>query len=203
MQVLIDTDVFCKLAIADLLADSLRLLAARIAECGRLPALPHMLRRGRLPAQYGEDACARLLPLAQEMPTAPAAGSSWLDRLVGAPEIDPGEAQLFAAAAERGMMLMTGDNRAIKALKSIDGFPEALSGRIVTHVAILQALCDDLGSATVRGRVGSLMSLDKTIRVCFSGGSPNPRGALESYARNFEAEALPLTLWQAPRRGGP
>lgn len=202
MRILIDTDVFCKLGIAGLLDDSVRLLEAGIAECGRLAALPYMLRRGRLRTQYGAEACAALLPLAEQMPVVPPARSSWLDRLVGAQEIDPGEAQLFAAAADHGFMVLTGDNRALQALRLIEGFPAALSGRIVSHIGILLALCENLGPEHVRGRVGPLMSLDKTIRVCFSEGNADPREALESYAHSLEFELVPLVLWKARRRGG-
>lgn len=202
MRILIDTDVFCKLGIADILDDALRLLGAGITECGRLAALPYMLRRGRLGAQYGAEACAALRPLAKQMPVIPSAGSLWLDRLVGAQEIDPGEAQLFAAAAHHSLMVMTGDNRALQALKLIEGFPAALSGRVVSHTSILLALCEDLGADHVRGRVGPLMSLDKTIRVCFSEGNADPTEALESYARSLESELHPLVLWTPQRRGG-
>lgn len=202
MRILIDTDVFCKLGIAGLLDDGLRLLGAGIAECGRLAALPYMLRRGRLLAQYGAEACAALVPLAQQMPVIPPAGSSWLDQLVEAQAIDPGEAQLFASAADHGLLVMTGDNRALQALKLIEGFPAALSGRIVSQIGILSALCDDLGPEHVRDRVGPLMSLDKTIRVCFSEGNPDPREALDSYAHNLESDLHPLVLWTHQRRGG-
>lgn len=201
MRILIDTDVFCKLAIAGLLHDGARLLGAGITDCGRLAALPYMLKRGRLPKQYGVEACASLLPLAEQMSVIPTPGSSWLDRLVPVQAIDPGEAQLFAAAAEHGLIAMTGDNVAMQALKLIDEFPEALAGRIVSLVAILLALCQDLGHEEVRHRVSALMTVDKTVRVCFSQGNPDPREALESYCRSLEAELRPLVLWQ-PRPGG-
>ena len=45
MRLLIDSDAFCKLAASGLLSDAAALFNG---ECGRLPALPHMLRRGQL-----------------------------------------------------------------------------------------------------------------------------------------------------------
>lgn len=202
MRILIDTDMFCKLGVGSLLHDGIRLLGAGIADCARLAALPYMLRRGRLPRQYGTQACLDLLPLAAQMSTIPAAGSVWLDRLVPIQAINPGEAQLFAIAAERGSTVMTGDNAALQALKVIDGFPAALAGRIVSNVAILLALCEDLGPERVRRGVAALTSVDKTIRVCFSEGNPGPREALESYCRSLESELHPLVLWKPRPVGG-
>jgi hypothetical protein len=48
MRVLLDTDAFCKLAVAEVLHDTLGLLGAEPGDCGRLAALPYMLQRGGL-----------------------------------------------------------------------------------------------------------------------------------------------------------
>lgn len=50
-RLLLDTDIFCKLGVADLLDDTLSILGLKYSDCSRLPALPHMLRRGRLVRQ--------------------------------------------------------------------------------------------------------------------------------------------------------
>ena len=52
---MIDTDAFCKLGTADLLTDAIGVLGVDIGECGRLAALPYMLRRGRLRRAFGDD----------------------------------------------------------------------------------------------------------------------------------------------------
>jgi len=49
MRLLVDSDAFCKLAASDLLSDAAMLFDAELPDCGRLPALPYMLRRGGLP----------------------------------------------------------------------------------------------------------------------------------------------------------
>ena len=46
MRLLLDTDAFCILAASGLLHDAVDLLGMDLAVCGRLPALPHMLRKG-------------------------------------------------------------------------------------------------------------------------------------------------------------
>ncbi len=201
MQLLIDSDVFCKLGIAGLLEDAIAVLGASPTTSGRLPALPHMLRRGSLLRTYGAAACVKLLPLTEAIPPIPAADPTWLDKTAQVPSIDPGEAQLFASAAADGLLVLTGDKRALLALKDIEGFETALAGRIVVFEALLLALCDSLGAPEVTRRLRPLIPSDKTLRVCFSDGETDPREGLLSYFRNLATEAAPLLLWQPPLGG--
>lgn len=203
MRLLLDSDVFCKLGIGGLLVDALSVFGAGIEECGRLPALPYMLQRGRLPRIYGTDACTELLPMATSMKPVPAPETSWIDRLAPVTDIDPGEAQLFAAGAQMGLIVVTGDKRALRGLKAVEGYAEALSGRIVSFEAILIALCDRLGPAEVRSRVESLASRDKMLAACFSTGNPDPRDCLAAYARELQTELQPLRLWMPPEEEKP
>ena len=201
MRLLLDTDAFCKLAIGNLLTDSLRALGTEPSECRRLPALPKMLLRGSLRRSYGAQECDRVLPVADSIAIIPATGAAWLDRLAKIDNIDPGEALLFAAAAEGGLVVLTSDKRALRALKRVPGLPEALEHRIVVLEAILMVLCDQLGATVVRDRLGPLASSDKTLQVCFSVGNPNSRSALGSYFRSLAAEVHPLLLWEPPKEG--
>ncbi len=201
LPLLIDTDIFCELGTADLLRDSVRVLGCRLSDCARLPALPYMLRRGTLVARHGADACHRLLPLAEKMAAAPNPRGPWLDKLGGIADVDPGEAQLFAAAADRGLTVLTGDGRALRAVRLVEGFPDALAGRVVTRVAILLALCSEVGPERVRQAVGGLVTLNKTIQVCFSNPADDPREGLTSYHNSDVQELSPLVLWD-PLAGG-
>lgn len=198
MQLLIDSDVFCKLGIAGLLEDGIAILGASLTTSGRLPALPHMLRRGSLVRTYGDAACVKLLPLTEAIPPIPAPDPTWLDKTAQVPSIDPGEAQLFASAAADGLLVLTGDKRALLALKDIEGFETALAGRIVVFEALLLALCDSLGAPEVTRRLRPLIPSDKTLRVCFSDSETDPREGLLSYFRNLATAAAPLLLWQPP-----
>jgi len=198
MRLLIDTDIFCKLAICDLLNDAVRVLGVeQLSECGRLPALPHMLRRGKLPKLFGAEACDAIHPLAEAIPVIGSASSSWLGKLASVDAIDPGEAQLFSVAAELGLLLMSGDKRALRALKAVDGFEVALAGRIVVLEAILLALCGALGVEEVRRRVAPAMAADTMVKVCFSPTNADPESALRSYLSATIAEIEPLVLWSA------
>jgi len=200
MKLLIDTDAFCKLAVGGLLHDALSLLGADILECGRLPALPYMLRRGRLRRVFGPEACDSLIPVADSVPVVMPPTDAWLDKLTPIQAIDPGEAQIFAAGAEAGLIVVSGDKRALRALKDVAGFADALASRIVVLEAILLALCDRLGPDEVRHRAQALSTLDKVIRICFSTGNRDPRDGLLAYYRSLAAEVNPLVLWD-PRPG--
>jgi hypothetical protein len=203
MPLLVDTDGFAKLGVTGLLESLLQLLGIELADCGRLPALPHMLRRGSLPRRYGKPACEALLPTAEAMSVITAASTQWLERLVDVPQIDPGEALLFACAAESGLTLITGDKRATAAVARVAGFADALAGRVIAVEAALLALCDWLGDGPVRAAVAPILPTDTTLRICFSGANPSPRSGLVSYFESLERDVAPLALWQPPGGGGP
>jgi hypothetical protein len=205
MPPLVDSDIFCKLGVAGLLEPSLAVFGVGIADCFRLPALPSMLRRGAIPKTYGASACADLIPIAMSMQVAPTPSTESLAPLVGIPKIDPGEAQLFACAAERSLVIVTADKRALTALAAVEGFSEALAGRIVTLEALLLTLCDRLGVEPVRTAVQPLLSVpagERTVKICFSPGNLDPRAALLSYFNALKNEARPLVLWEPPSAAG-
>jgi len=202
MPLLVDTDGFAKLGVAGLLAPLLELLGVELTDCRRLPALPHMLRRGGLPRRHGQPACDALIGTAEAMGVAGTASTEWVARLVDVPQIDPGEAELLAYAAEHSLMLITGDKRALVAVAKVAGFADALAGRIVTLEAALVALCDRLGDGHVRTAVAPLLAKDITLRICFSDANSSPRPALVSYFESLKRDAAPLVLWEPPRPGG-
>jgi len=200
MKLLIDTDAFCKLAVSDLLREAVRVLGVELTECGRLAALPHMLRRGRLRRRYGEEACESMLQMAGQLPSLPQPTAEWLDPLAAVQAIDPGEALILAAAAESGAMIVSGDKRALEGLKDLEAHRDALAGRIVVLEALLLKLCRDLGTNTVRLRVRPLEGLDRVVRVCFSSQGLEPEEGLLSYFKDLQKAVSPLTLW-APHTG--
>ncbi len=201
MKLLVDTDAFCRLGVAGFLQDAARLLGANLQEWGRLPALPYMLRKGGLRKLFGAPACDLLIPVADAMPVVLEPSVTWLEKLTPIDAIDPGEAQVFAAGAEFGLIVVSGDKRALRAMTDVEGLADALSGRIVMMEAILLALCDQLGTEEVRRRITPLAASDKMVQVCFSTGNPDPREALLSYYKSLEADVKPLVLWE-PGIGG-
>lgn len=201
MRILIDTDAFCKLSIGGVLADFIDILGETIEDCGRLPALPHMLKRGRLLKLFGPDACNKILPIAESLPVIAQPSDDWLEKLRPYDAIDPGEAQIFAVAAEFHMLVVSGDKRALRELKQIEKLRNKLNGRIVVMEAALLVLCESLGVDEVRERVQPLRRTDQVAKVCFSSPRSDPRDGLRSYFDSLVRELDPLVLW-SPRSGG-
>lgn len=195
MKLLFDTDAFCKIGIANLLQDVAQLFGAELQECRRLYALPFMLRKGSLRKLYGGSACDGLLTLANTVPVMPDSSVTWLEKVAGVEAIDPGEAQVFAVAAEHAKPFLSGDKRALNVLKSIGEFVPAVGGRVITMEAVFLALCDRMGQDEIRRRVAPLLAVDQMIAVCFSDTNPCPAYALGSYFRDLQAKLLPLQLW--------
>ena len=145
MKLLVDTDAFCKLSASGIFIKALNFLGADLSECARLPALPYMLRRGRLRDTFGSALCDELLPIVQNMPIVGSSRNALLDKLATVSSIDPGEAQLFSVAAESGMLVITGDKRVLRALKGVEDFAQQLSGRIIAIEALLVRYATDMG----------------------------------------------------------
>ncbi|MCF8047098.1 MAG: hypothetical protein K9L19_06115 [Desulfarculaceae bacterium] len=201
MPLVIDTDAFCKLSVAGLLQEAVEFFGVGLHECFRLPALPHMLIRGGLVRKFGREACEAMAPDATAMLVLPKPSDTWLDLMTPIDAIDPGEAQIIAAAAESDLMILTGDKRALLALIDIEGIANVLGGRIVVLEAILLALCDSLGADEVRRRVVELVPRDTMFRICFSATDQPPQKCLQSYYDDLAAKLGAIRLWN-PRGGG-
>ena len=199
MNVLVDSDVFCKLGAANLLEPALRALQCELKDSRRLPSLPYMLGRGQLPDTYGVETCARLAAVASSIPVVGEPSTGWIDNLASVTDIDPGEAQLFTKAAEDGVFVMTGDKRALRALRAIPELCVALCGRIVVFEAILILLCADLGIEVVSQSIRPVRDLDSALRVCFSDTNSAPVDALSSYFFDLVQQVHPLVLWNHER----
>lgn len=200
MRLVVDTDVFCKLGVSGLFGEALNSLGMRAMDCSRLAALPHMLCRGLLPKTYGVSACMALVSTAKSIPALGVSDATWLDRLTQIQDVDPGEAQIYATAAQQGLMVMSGDKRALRGIKDVPGYADALLGRVVVFEAILIQLCGRMGHDELRRRLQPLMGIDKMVSICFSEGNKDPLEALLSYYRNLAVEVKPLRLW-VPEHG--
>ena len=201
-RLLVDTDAYCKLEAAQLFTDSIKLLGLRVEDCGRLPALPYMLQRGRLRQRLGPEVADTIKAEVARMPVAMKPSDTWLAPLAASDSFDPGEAQLLAVAAEHGRLLLTGDKKAIKYIKDIPGFVEALDGRIIVLEAILADLCQEIGVEDLRSRAGPLLKVDTAVRLSFSDPASSPIEGLLSYFGSIAADAKPLNLWRPSSLGG-
>ena len=194
-RLLLDTDAFCKLGIAGLLSEAIAVFGANTVDCGRLAALPYMLRRGGLRDKFGNKACDDLMDLAQRIPVAIKPSERWLEPLASIAIVDPGEAQLMALSAEQGSFLITGDKRGLGGVKDIPEYVESLDGQVVVLEAVLAALCIRLGVDAVRTRIRPLMEIDVATRICFSDLDSSPLIGLFSYYNDLVDDLAPLNLW--------
>jgi hypothetical protein len=200
MKLLVDTDAFCKLGLANLFEETVSLLGAEQNECARLPALPHMLQRGRLFKRLGEENCLKLLPIANSIGSIPEPSEKWLQTLTPLDGMDPGEVQLYAVAADSDVLVLTDDKRSMKELKKLQGILQVLNGKLVVLELVLLALCRKLGVEEVRSRVSPVVFLDTMLSVCFSSGNNHVIECLESYHQTLAADLRPLVLW-SPEKG--
>jgi len=78
---LFDSDAFCKLGIAGLLEEIPPTFGIAANDAGCLPALPHMLRRGKLRKTFGDADCDKLIPAAEQLAVDLSPSAAWLDKL--------------------------------------------------------------------------------------------------------------------------
>jgi hypothetical protein len=195
MKLLIDTDAFCKLAICGLLEDAVKLLGEELRTCGRLAALPYMLKKGKLQATFGAVYCEQIAKMVEQVPAVSISASPTVDKLTQCSNIDAGEALLFSTAVDEKMLMITGDKRALRALKNVEGFPEYLKERIITIEAILLALCEEYGFITIYSQIAPLVAFDTMVRICFPPQIEDPHDCLNSYYLALSKEVQPLFLW--------
>lgn len=195
MPLLVDTDAFCKLGVAGLLKETAGLVGANLSDCHRLPALPHMLRKGSLPRRYGANTCEALIESAEKMMSAPPIDVAKLEPFVSIADIDPGEAQLLASVANSDSLLVSGDKRALRAIKGSPDLVSAIGGRVMTIEAALLGIADRIGLADLRTRASLVAPFDQTFKVCFSPSNEDPLACLHSYFTSLQAEVHPLALW--------
>lgn len=105
---------------------------------------------------------------------------------------------MFALAATKDCLLVSGDKRALRAVSRIPEFVSALSGRMVVIEAILLELLAQQGEPLLRRRIERLMASDTMVAICFSPTNPSSAEALRSYLSRIMFEIAPLTLW-SPR----
>jgi hypothetical protein len=198
MKVVVDTDAFCKLQLAGLLTSVVGVLGAQLSDCARLPALPHMLRRGSVQRRYGETNCHSLIGIATAIPSLPVASAVWLDKFLPVPGIDPGEAHLFSVAADQQLLVLSGDKRALRSVGQVEGAVIALKGLIVTVEAALIAVHGSVGADALRRHIAATRPFDSTLAICFSDDNADPLAALWSYFNSLASEVEPLALWSPP-----
>jgi hypothetical protein len=191
-MLLIDADAFAKLAHWNLLDELPRIFACSWEDMSVLPSVGHRAKRvveGKADRLFFDKAAAeRALRAIERMGTMPAPDTTSLEFLQNAPQIDAGEAVLFASAGDHGYVL-TGDKRALTALTKTATPPLAqrLQGRIVCVEQVLVRALDLMGFEQLRERVCPHRTIDKMVAAVFGSTcqttESDVRQGLNSYIR--------------------
>jgi hypothetical protein len=201
-----DNDIIGKLAACDLLPAALVVLGTTTEEVYVLGTARYVLGvSGKKKARrFDEDTVGRIrgfLDSVQELPAPLPLGD--LAALNEVPGIDPGEAILYAAAANYAeFLLATDDRNSLRALRaagaSCPGVVERLNGRVITFLQVIDRLIRHLGFDEVRARVAPVRHCDTGLRALFGSGlAATEANVLEGLASNFQhlrAEAGDLVV---------
>lgn len=196
MRLLADTDAFCKLGLAGLLEPAIKALGSDLGQCQRLPALPHMLQRGRLAKRLGQERCEVLRSMVESCASIADPDPQHLGPLVGIDNVDPGEARLLAHLHAGGVLLVSGDKRALRAVAEHEALVRPFAGKIVVVEAALLKLCEIVGPDEVHAGLSKVAELDTMLRVCASGSQEQLVATLQSYFDHCVQEVDPLELWR-------
>ena len=171
---LFDNDILSVLGAAGLVDEVVAILAVDRSRVYRLDSLTYMLRRGtRLGA--GWDARYRMQALAaaeridvwREQPSA-----ELLQRFQDVPDVDAGEAGLFASLAEQPLYLLaSGDKRALRAICQEPGLRairDAVAGRVICFESVLAALVDGYGHVPIGNAFAPLRTYYGSLNLVFT-----------------------------------
>lgn len=194
MQLLIDTDALTMLLALDLLEEAPEVLAVSSDNVAILPAAPPMLRRAksrllrRWPELDGSAAAdrAQTLRVIDE-----AADASMVARLNEVDGIDPGEVILFGTLACNDSILLTGDERAIRALyrnEAVRDIADACQGRFVCVPRILTLLAGALGLERVQSAYLGARTDHPTLRMLLGSRGDCSPASFEEAVHSLEKD---------------
>lgn len=196
--ILIDNDVLLKLARYGLLDEAIALFEcnstdAIVLATAKYKLLPH---KNRLQFCKDEESATRLEAFLKtaKILDAGLADPDILDLLNAVPNIDSGEALLFAVGANNNdTIVITGDKRSLKALCSNDSVADAskaLAGRVVS-VEVLFSMLAEYQFTLIQERVRAKPDVDMTLKIVFGVTVPadfeSVKEGLNSYIRDLRS----------------
>jgi hypothetical protein len=194
--ILIDNDALLKLARYGLLDEAVALFECNPTDVRVLATAKYQLlpAKNRLKFCKDEESAARLeafLKTSNQL-DAGLADPDLFDVLNAVPNIDAGEALLFAVGAtNRDTLVITGDKRSLKALCSDDSathVSNSLAGRVVS-MEVLFLMLIERQFAFIQERVRAKPDVDMTLKIVFGVTVPvnfeSAREGLDSYIRDL------------------
>ncbi len=208
MICLLDNDLIRKLAICDLLDESLDALQASRGEALVLPTAKYVLLKPikkpeRAKERLGEALFDRLnafLNGVQSLDEQPSAEEQLVfDDIVG---IDPGEAVLFSATARfDDVLLATGDKTSLYALAANPTCQEVcrrLNGKVICLEQVIVRVIEDIGFDQARAKIVPGADCDIALRAIIGSGLEATesivRAGLESYIRDLRKKTASLLI---------
>ena len=201
MICLTDNDIIKKLAICDLLPETLVALDAQHEDILVLPSAKFSLGIAKNPDRTKSrigvpvfDRIAEFLGKIREITTPPIPEEQLLfDDVI---EIDPGEAILFSATAHfEECLLATGDKRSLRGLMRLptpNTVATRLAGRVICLEQIIVRIIKRIGFEHVRNKVVPVSDCDTALRAIFGSGidavEENVLRGFESYIRHLRGE---------------
>lgn len=207
-QLLVDSDAFLLFAGAGLLERAVGLAGFPPDATYRLAALPHMISGSRsLERKYPLETRQRALLACSRFPAlGDRPSDEMFQLLLDIPQVDSGEALLYALLAERpSCYLLSGDKRAmVQVASSPNAAPvrTAVAGRVIPIEVLLKSLIQSDGVQMTASRFRDLLTSHETLQVVFSAGNlaeaNQCRAALDSYMADLRLEVGPGFLMEDP-----
>jgi len=203
---LVDKDVIYKLAMCNLLDDSLAALDLARTDVYVLPTAKYKFGVARKrpsigERRYGAEVFARIRDFLGNAREIDAAGlSEELQLLASIDGIDAGEAVLFSATAEFDQYLLaTGDKTSLRALALAPAcrpVAQRIRGHVICLEQIVKRLIQHFGFLFVKNKIVPSRACDTALSAAFGSGwdatESNVLAALDSYIN--ELRSLPINL---------
>ncbi|MCT8467540.1 hypothetical protein KZO85_03005 [Chromohalobacter canadensis] len=196
---LLDSDAakkICQYCLLDELASS---LSCSLNDFSVLPQLRYQLKINnpkksleKLGSQGALNEVSKLITHSSEVKISQDSANLLLK--LDQPDIDSGEATLFAATHETGGSLLSGDKRAFIAISKIDGSTilDTLWVRFICFDEAILLLVNNHCFNEVSSKIRSRPDVDTAISIAFGRSTPNDRdgtlAALTSYIGNLIAD---------------
>ena len=204
MICLFDNDVILKLAMANLLDDTIEVLQTSPKDIYVLPTAKYKFGfsdASKGETRYGADVYKRIMEFLTSVNelniTGDLAEINVLNEIDG---IDPGEAILFSATSQfKDYVLATGDKTSLRSLASMpecQHIAERIQGHVICFELIIKLLIKQNGFAYVKSAIMLVRNHDTTCRAVFGSGEntteKNVLEGLDSYIN--ELRSLPINL---------
>jgi hypothetical protein len=203
---LVDSDVIYKLAMCNLLDDTLAALDLTRTDAYVLPTAKYKFGVARRrpdigERRYGVEVFSRIRDFLASVREIEVTGpSEELQLLASIDGIDAGEAILFSATADFDQYLLaTGDKTSLRALALATvclPIAQRIRGHVICLEQIIKRLIQHFGFLYVRDKIVPARACDIALSAAFGSGwdatEPNVLAALDSYIN--ELHSLPIDL---------